>query len=811
MPHSFLRQVRGRPVKLLFLLVSLGASFGFVAVVALIAHATWFRLPSAVAEQEYVSFARRTAEGFERISLGDFEKLRELVPDLEWFHVGTSRAEISTPGGSTVLDVHSVSREFFEVLGVDPAVGTLRAFGDGPAAVLGHSLWREMYGSRTDVVDDLLPVRGGLLPVPIVGVAPPGFGGIVAARSADVWVFGSAFGVDARDEMRMRYPGANVFAAVPAALGFADPVASLGTLLSAFRFDTRGVEVATRTDRSVAGGVETVITSRSTVRFGVSDGDRLAVVGGLETNPTARSEVLGKLAWLVAMVILLLALSLVLLIDFVLSGNAARREQQALEIAVGASPFDVFRQAVARNAFWIAVAAAAAGLCFGYVADVLLAVEPFSAYIGEPPDAARLAGLAVGGALLAMVFLLGMAYASWTVSRTMAGVPVVHREGAASVLRTVRVVVLFAAAGNLLIVLSLVGRYVGEARFSLGFGNTDASMLQIRSLDLISPPGVLRAHTDLLAALPGVRAVANVQTPPLRDPIRRGRLRGTPSLAEVPFHLNAVTAGFFDTLDVELLAGRIFDGAGEVVVSRSAALSLAGGIEDALGRPLAFQPDGSTTQGGADGGMVVVGVAADVAYGDYASRSTRMIYEAAQSDYGHWLIDHAGGRADLVGAVRGLPAFDGWAVSDLGTPAASYREQFMGRRSAEILLSCAAAFAVVLALAGVGNSLARTLSEARVSIGVRFAVGATPGDVSRSYFGGTMRDVAVAVAVVGGVALAVKLAALPVAEILQLWLLLPASACLAALCGLVLHTLVGQLARGSSVNVLMGGLESRAH
>ena len=244
-PEFLRRGVYRQPVKVLFLLISLGASFGFIAVVAMIAHASWFRLPSAVEEHEYVSFVRRTVEGFEQMSRSDFQKLAELVPEIDWFYVSPAKVEMSTPFGSSVIDVHSVSRSFFDVLGVDPAIGVLRATVDGPAVVLSYSLWHERYGSRTDAVGDQLHVRGRL-PIPIIGVAPQGFGGIVAARSADAWILGTSPGVDARDEMYMRYPGANVFAAVPASVGFADPAAALDGLLSAFRFDTQGVEMGTR-------------------------------------------------------------------------------------------------------------------------------------------------------------------------------------------------------------------------------------------------------------------------------------------------------------------------------------------------------------------------------------------------------------------------------------------------------------------------------------------------------------------------------------------------------------------------------------
>ena len=52
------RMAHRRPAKLAYLLLSLGLSFGFVAVVAAVAHASWFRLPAGVADRDYVSLGR---------------------------------------------------------------------------------------------------------------------------------------------------------------------------------------------------------------------------------------------------------------------------------------------------------------------------------------------------------------------------------------------------------------------------------------------------------------------------------------------------------------------------------------------------------------------------------------------------------------------------------------------------------------------------------------------------------------------------------------------------------------------------------
>ena len=69
-----------------------------------------------------------------------------------------------------------VSGNYFEVLGVEPALG--RAFNpeeDGapgayPVAVVSHKLWRERLGSATDAPGRRVRINGH--PFTIVGVAP---------------------------------------------------------------------------------------------------------------------------------------------------------------------------------------------------------------------------------------------------------------------------------------------------------------------------------------------------------------------------------------------------------------------------------------------------------------------------------------------------------------------------------------------------------------------------------------------------------------------------------------------------------------
>ena len=205
----------------------------------------------------------------------------------------------------------------------------------------------------------------------------------------------------------------------------------------------------------------------------------------------------------------------------------------------------------------------------------------------------------------------------------------------------------------------------------------------------------------------------------------RGTVANRPKLAETPFFENQASPGFFTALRVPLLAGKMvaLDASAEVLVSRSAAIALAGSVEAALGLSLTFHRD---TQAQPHDPAIVVGVVEDVLYGNYANPTKRIIYRSMRHfGSGSWAIDYAGRPADLVAALQQLPQLADWTVTPLDSPAEVFRQQFVARQSVEVLLAGAAAFALLLALAGVANSLARTVAEAQRAIGISFALGAT--------------------------------------------------------------------------------------
>jgi putative ABC transport system permease protein len=123
------------------------------------------------------------------LTVAQYETLRdELAPRGEAFAFaqnGAARIDDATPEAATEL----VSDNYFAALGLHAAAGRLfspRSADEGPSGVvISDFLWRRVYGRDLAVVGRTIRIAGR--PVPVEGIAPPGFRGLVPFSAADVW------------------------------------------------------------------------------------------------------------------------------------------------------------------------------------------------------------------------------------------------------------------------------------------------------------------------------------------------------------------------------------------------------------------------------------------------------------------------------------------------------------------------------------------------------------------------------------------------------------------------------------------------
>lgn len=94
-------------------------------------------------------------------------------------------------GAARIKAAQLVSDNYFEVLGVAPALGRVFESNGGAAAdadsvVVGHGFWRRELGGKADILGTVLHLNGR--PYTVVGVAPEGFHGTFLGFPFELWV-----------------------------------------------------------------------------------------------------------------------------------------------------------------------------------------------------------------------------------------------------------------------------------------------------------------------------------------------------------------------------------------------------------------------------------------------------------------------------------------------------------------------------------------------------------------------------------------------------------------------------------------------
>ena len=724
-----MRSAWQRAAKRVFPLCALALAFGFVGVGAAVSHAVWFHLPSGVAAQDYVSVGRRAALSgrVQGIAATHVAEIGEMLPNVQWLTVERlydMEIDVGTNDASSKHRLWSegVGGGFFESLGVAAADGTLTAPPNTAAAVLGYDAWQRLF-PQTNVASATLTIAGeGALSV--VGVAPPRFRGLLG-EPAELWILNPQHlpSNAAKGEYERRIDAATPDRYLFGVLDSNTNVAQARALLSDM-------------DLSSPSSVGTAMT--------VTEDDRIEVTPGLEFHPDMRQEVLSRTRWLVAIVACLLVLTFAALVDLLLGDQQARKEERNIQVAVGATPAQMFRHILAENGTFALLMALLAGATGVYVGKTLMAVQPFAAWLVEIPPTSIALGCAFGAGALVLAFAIAASYAARSVhvaSRSSSAAQHPHR------LFVTRWLMMFAATASLVLIASVAERYWREAGTAFTFAGEDALLVQVWSDQGSPATEVVRETID---ALPQVRRSARMDLLPLVQPLsRHNRVR---LVSDRPLDGSVLYSGvkpaYFETLGVPVIAGRLHGDAGEAVISKSLAKRIAhDDVAATLGQAIRTQHD-DTMQEDSERLATIVGVVEDIAYGHYLDGERAVVYgdlEPRPWDQ-RWVVAHEGDAAALLNALRDARAFQGYEVVEIGTPGSLFRTQFMAQRSVEILLAGAGALVLVLGLAGIAGNQVRQLTDDRRTIGISLAVGATRRSLAARYMTDMLADVAIAAA-----------------------------------------------------------------
>jgi predicted permease len=684
---------------------------------------------------------------FNNHSIPTYEQLRDGPPVFDAIAaMSLMRPDVSATPERRSAQGLAVSGTFFDVVGVEPAIGRLIGPDDDrrgvsePVAVLEYHYWQSAFGGRRDVIGQTIPLDGK--PFTIVGVTEQGFFGTSVGRRYDVAVSLAGYLFLYPDAYRVRASSISIIGRL-----------RNGQSAAAAQLDARARQPQIRAALGVADTVEQL----------AQPWDVVSIRLGMTTATQERYAT--PLRVLMALVALVLLTACVNVANLLLARSSARRGELAVRLSLGATRLQIVRAQLIESLVLALTGAAAAVLVGHWTAQSIvdaIAINQSGAlatWIEVPLDWRMLTFTGGIGVATALLFGIGPALRSTRVdpmdalkTRARGTVGSSSRLGLSQLLVAAQVAIAFVlvVGGGL-----LIRSFITMTTQDLGFDPRrvvvavpDFSRSQVARQERVPVAGRIRAQ---VAALPGIEGVALVESTPYGIGEAVVPLvvpdRGT----EEHVVINHVSDGFFAMIGMPLRAGRDFAPIGResptaVIVNETLAARY---FADAnpVGRTMRLRMFDRNE-------VEIIGVVADARSTSLRDPVLPTVFAAFRMNDVPWIeinIRSALGDAAVKDAVL--------AAVRQHAPGASveFRSIETGIRFAaardRVIASLAGGFAILsllLSAIGLYGVMSHQVIRRRQEFGVRVAIGAAPASVMRMVLRHSM--IVIAIGIVAGLA-----------------------------------------------------------